>query len=128
MRKATMEVKDLETFCPPGKFTLDYQAVITLVYEDSQTNEKCFHAVRVSIPNSDLCQTFKLKLVDTHYSVTLKESNLQSSMLTLTVIDSQATSTESLIEVPVLADGTLQIGGMKDKLCLGYPICFFLTL
>ena len=49
MRKAIKQVKDLNTLFPPGKFTLDYQAVIILVYEDSKTNEKCYHAVRVSI-------------------------------------------------------------------------------
>ena len=49
-RRATQVVKDLESLCGgiSGKFTLDYQAVITLVYEDSQTNEKYYHAVRVS--------------------------------------------------------------------------------
>ena len=49
-RRATQVAKDLESLCGsiPGKFTLDYQAVITLVYEDSNTNEKYYHAVRVS--------------------------------------------------------------------------------
>ena len=47
-RKATMEIKDLETFCPPGVFTLKYQAVITLVYENSHTKQKNYHAVRVT--------------------------------------------------------------------------------
>ena len=45
-----MVKKDLMDFC--GKYTLLYHAVITLVNEDSNTNEKYFHAVRV----------FKLKL------------------------------------------------------------------
>ena len=49
MRKATVVVKDLNTFCPSGKWTLDYQAVVILVYEDSQSNEKGYHAVRVFI-------------------------------------------------------------------------------
>ena len=49
MPKANMHMKDLNLFCPPGKLTLDYQAVVTLVYENSQTNEKYYHAVRVSI-------------------------------------------------------------------------------
>ena len=48
MRKATKVVKDLNLLCPTGKFTLDHQAIITLLYEDSQTNEKSYHAVRVS--------------------------------------------------------------------------------
>ena len=49
IRRATMAKSDLNSFCPPGKFTLDYQAVITLVYEDSRTNNEYYHAVRVSI-------------------------------------------------------------------------------
>ena len=60
--------------------------------------------------------------------VTLKESNLESKKLTLTVIDSQSGEAESMIEVPVLRDGTLQIGGKTDQLCLGDKFCFFLTL
>ena len=47
MRKATMEVKDLNSFCPPGKFTFDNQAVILLVYKDTKTKEEYYHAVRV---------------------------------------------------------------------------------
>ena len=62
--------------------------------------------------------------------VTLKESNRDSNKLKLTVIDSLATTAESLIEVPILSDGTLQIGGKKDQLtmCLGHSVCYFLTL
>ena len=49
-RKATMMKKDLNSFCGwSGKVTLDYHAVINLVYEDSQSNDKYYHAVRVSI-------------------------------------------------------------------------------
>ena len=47
IRKAKSIVKDLNSFCPAGKFTLDYQAVITLVYEDSHSNDKFYHAVWV---------------------------------------------------------------------------------
>ena len=46
-RKATRVKKDLIDFC--GKYTLLYHAVITLLYHDSNTNVKSFHAVRVSI-------------------------------------------------------------------------------
>ena len=60
--------------------------------------------------------------------MTLKETNLASNKLTLTVVDSQATTAESVVEVPVLSDGTFQIGGKKDQLCLGNRYCFFLTL
>ena len=60
--------------------------------------------------------------------VTLKESNRESDKLKLIVIDSQATTAESVIEVPVLSDDTLQIGGKKDQLCLGHTKCFSLTL
>ena len=66
--------------------------------------------------------------MDTHHTVTLKESNLESNKLALTVIDSQAATAESEIEVPISANGTFQVGGMKDQLCLGSPMCFFLTL
>ena len=52
MRKETMVKKDLNSFCPAGKFKLDNQAVIILVYEDSETNDDYYHAVRVSV---DLC-------------------------------------------------------------------------
>ena len=44
-----MDVKDLNWYCPPGKLTLIYQGVIILVHEDSQTNVKSYHAVRVFI-------------------------------------------------------------------------------
>ena len=47
-RKARVVVANLETYCPSGVLTFDNQAVITLVYEDSNTNEKYYHAVRVS--------------------------------------------------------------------------------
>ena len=69
-----------------------------------------------------------MNFVDISNKVTLKESILESNKLTLTVIDSQATTAESVIEVPVLRNGTLQIGGKKDQLCLGSPVCYFLTL
>ena len=46
--QATIKVENLETFCPVGNFTFDNQAVITLVYDDSNTNQKYYHAVRVS--------------------------------------------------------------------------------
>ena len=49
MREATMEWRDLNSYCPAGKFTLFYQAVITLVYQVSQSDEIYYHAVRVSI-------------------------------------------------------------------------------
>ena len=49
MRKATMVKKDLNSLCPDGKFTLNYQAVIILVFEDSQANETLYHAVRMFI-------------------------------------------------------------------------------
>ena len=46
--EATMMEDNLETLCPSGVFTFDNQAVITLVYDDSNTNQKYYHAVRVS--------------------------------------------------------------------------------
>ena len=49
MSKATMVKLDLNTFFPVGKFTLDHQAVMTLVREDSKTSIKYYHAVRMSI-------------------------------------------------------------------------------
>ena len=67
MRKATKEVKDLHLLCPPGKFTLNYQAVISLVYEDSKTNEKSYHAARVSI---SLCKFYLIKSGYPSYSYT----------------------------------------------------------
>ena len=66
--------------------------------------------------------------MDTFQKVTLKESNRELNKLKLTVIDSLAKTAESVIEVPILADGTLQIGGPKDQLCLGHSVSFFLTL
>ena len=61
-------------------------------------------------------------------AVTLKESNLESNKLTLTVIDSLANAAESSIEVPILSDGTLQIGGKKEQLCLANSTCYFLSV
>ena len=46
MQKATCHTKDLNAFLPTGKFILDIQAVIILVYEDN--NGEAYHAVRVS--------------------------------------------------------------------------------
>ena len=69
-----------------------------------------------------------LSLVHTHNKVTLKKSKLKSKKLTLTVIDSQSTDAESKIEVPVLNNGTLQLGGVQDQLCLGHQLCYFLIL
>ena len=46
MREAEVVRKDLIDFC--GKSPLLYHPVITLVHEDSDTNEKYFHAVRMS--------------------------------------------------------------------------------
>ena len=48
-REAKVEEENLETVCPPGVCTFHDQAVITLVYEDSNTNQKYYHAARVSI-------------------------------------------------------------------------------
>ena len=47
MRTAKMGVKDLKSFCQAGGSTL--RAVITLFYEDSESNDQFYHAVRVSI-------------------------------------------------------------------------------
>ena len=70
----------------------------------------------------------QLQIADTHNKVTLKESKLEPNKLTLTIIDSQSTNAESKIEVPVLSNGTLQLGGAKDQLCLGHQLCYFLIL
>ena len=60
--RATRVAKDLESLCPPGEFTLLYQAVITFDYEDSHTKEKCHHAVRVSAElDRDIRSTVTLK-------------------------------------------------------------------
>ena len=73
-------------------------------------------------------------LVDTHNKVTLKKSKLESTKLTLTVLDSQSTDAESEIEVPVLSNGTLRLGGtldlgsVQDELCLAHPFAYFLVL
>ena len=61
-RKATVVVANLETYCPGGVFTFDNQAVITLVYEDSNTKEKYYHAVRVSEKDVNLCFMFQFWL------------------------------------------------------------------
>ena len=50
-RKYTLLYQDFK-----GKYTFSYEAVITLVFEDSETSEKYFHAVRVS-------KFFELKLL-----------------------------------------------------------------
>ena len=67
-------------------------------------------------------------MITLFFTVTLKESNLESNKLTLTVIDSLATTAESSIEVPILNNGTLQLGGKKDQFCLGSPLSYFLYL
>ena len=64
----------------------------------------------------------------TQNQVTLKKSHLESNKLALTVIDSASNAAESVIDIPVLANGTLQIGGEKDKYCLAHNLCFFLIL
>ena len=66
--------------------------------------------------------------MDNLNQVTLKKSNRCSIKLTLTVIDSASDAAESVIEVPVLANGNLQLGGKKDQYCLGNKLCFYLTL
>ena len=65
---------------------------------------------------------------DTHNKVTLIESKMESNKLTLTVIDSQSNAAESKIEVPVLPNGKLQLGGVKDQLCLADEYCLYLKL
>ena len=52
MRQANMKVKDLKSFCQAG---LNYQPVMTLFYEDSQSKDKFYHAVRVSTYVKALC-------------------------------------------------------------------------
>ena len=114
--------------------TLELQAVITVVFEDSLTNEIDYHAVTVSkelfyeLHFKMKAFTFDKSLLDTQSKVTLKEAKMESGKMTLTVIDSKSKAAESVIEVPVLGDGTLQIGGKKDQLCLGDKFCFFLKL
>ena len=66
--------------------------------------------------------------MNTDVPVTLKKSKFESDKLILTVIDSQATTAEISIEVQILSDGSLQIGGKMDQLCLGNNSCYFLTL
>ena len=56
--EATKMEDNLETLCPSGVFTFDNQAVITLVYDDSNTNQKYYHAVRVSRKDLSLWFTF----------------------------------------------------------------------
>ena len=47
-RTATVATENLEKLCPRGVYTFHPQAVITLVQEDSITNQKYYHAARVS--------------------------------------------------------------------------------
>ena len=56
--------------------------------------------------------------MNTIHQVTLKQANKESNTLKLTVIDSLSKTAESVIVVPYSSDGTLQIGGKKDQLCL----------
>ena len=66
--------------------------------------------------------------VDTQNQVTLKKTKFEFNELELTVIDSASGAAETVIKVPVLWDGTVQIGGMKDQFCLGNNLCVYLTL
>ena len=66
--------------------------------------------------------------MDTLVQVTLKETKLRSNTLTLTVIDSHSNASETFVEVQVLANGDLEIGGKMDQWCLGEKLCVFLTL
>ena len=74
IRRATLVKKDLMDFCvkyelPNEDFeanlkcTFLYHAVITLIVEDSDTNEKFFHAVRVS--KHFISNTISFSLQDT---------------------------------------------------------------
>ena len=116
-----MVKKKLDDFC--GKYTLSYHAVITLVYEDSETNVQNFHAVRVFKISTQLLCSFNTQCI-----VTLKETDLISNELILTTIDSATKTGETVVKVPLLNNGELQIGGVKDQWCLGNRYCYFLKL
>ena len=65
-----------------------------------------------------------MNYVDINNKVTLKESNLESNRLTLTVIDSQAATAESVIEVPVLRNWRKErpVVPRKLKMLLSYSV------
>ena len=51
-RKATIAKDELITLCPLGvSYTFIPQAIITVMQQDSITNQEYYHAVRVSIYN-----------------------------------------------------------------------------
>ena len=66
--------------------------------------------------------------MDTQHKVTLTRTDLMANELILTTIDSAAKTGETVVRVPVLGNGMLQIGGKKDQLCLANKYCYFLTL
>ena len=66
--------------------------------------------------------------MDTHNQVTLKKVIFESNKLILTVIDSASDAAESAVEVPVLENGSLQIGEKKDQASLAHEWGFYLTL
>ena len=59
-------------------------------------------------------------MVVTQTKVTLKELNLASNKLILTVIDSESTPSETRIEI--------EISGRKAEWRLGHHLCFYLIL
>ena len=66
--------------------------------------------------------------MDTQLTVTLTETDLVSNELILTTIDSGSATGETVVEIPLLKNGEIQIGGKKDEWCLGNKYCYFLTL
>ena len=66
--------------------------------------------------------------MDSQHTVTLKDAGLMSNELILTTIDSGATTGETVVKVPLSKNGELEIGGKKDKLCLGNKFCYYLKL
>ena len=119
--RATMAKKDLMDFC--GRHFLPYYGVITLVKIDSTTNDKNFHAVRLSNFRS-----FFLQSVDIRYTVALKETDFISNELILTTIDSGAPTGRTVVKVPLSKKGELQLGAKGDQWCLGNRYCYFLFL
>ena len=71
-----------------------------------------------------------MKLFDTFTTVTLIRTDLVANELILTTFDSAQKNLygKTIVKVPVLSNGQLQIGGKKDQWCLGYQYCFYFIL
>ena len=65
--------------------------------------------------------------------MTLKESKLEANKLTLTTIDSQSATGETIVEARVVSSKfkkgpTFRLGGTKDQFYLAHRNAYFLTL